>query len=57
MAVFDDFMKLDIRVGTILEAKDFPNARKPAYQLLIDFGPDKGNLPPRLQYSTGKRIL
>lgn len=42
MAVFDDFMKLDIRVGTILEAKDFPNARKPAYQLLIDFGTDIG---------------
>lgn len=42
MAVFDDFMKLDIRVGTILEAKDFPKARKLAYQLLIDFGPDIG---------------
>ncbi|WP_303002917.1 tRNA-binding protein [uncultured Dialister sp.] len=42
MAVFDDFMKLDIRVGTILEAKDFPKARKSAYQLLIDFGPDIG---------------
>lgn len=42
MAVFDGFMKLDIRVGTILEAKDFSKARKPAYQLLIDFGPDIG---------------
>lgn len=42
MAVFDDFMKLDIRVGTILEAKDFPKAGRPAYQLLIDFGPDIG---------------
>ncbi len=39
MITFDDFQKLDIRLGTILEVKDFPKARKPAYQLVIDFGP------------------
>ena len=42
MATFDDFMKLDIRVGTILEAKVFEKARKPAYQLKVDFGEEIG---------------
>lgn len=42
MATIDDFMKLDIRAGTITDAKVFERAKKPAYQLQIDFGDEIG---------------
>ena len=65
MATFDDFMKLDIRVGTIVEAKVFEKAKKPAYQLAVDFGEEigmkKSSAQITQQYSAdelvGKQVL
>lgn len=42
MISYDDFTKIDIRVGTIVSVDDFPEARKPAYKLSIDFGGELG---------------
>jgi tRNA-binding protein len=39
---FDDFVRVDMRVGRILEAEPFPEARRPSYRLRIDFGPELG---------------
>ena len=39
---FDEFLKVDIRVGTVVEVQEFPEARKPAFKLWVDFGADIG---------------
>ena len=65
MATFDDFQKLDIRVGEIVLAEEFPEAKKPSYKLTIDFGPELGTKRSCAQLTAnypreslvGKRVL
>jgi tRNA-binding protein len=52
MATAEEFFAIDMRVGTVLDAEPFPEARKPSLKLVIDFGPDLGHKRSSAQLTT-----
>jgi len=49
MVTFEDFQKLDIRTGKIIEVEDFPRAKKPSYKVIVDFGEELGRKQSSVQ--------